>query len=1007
LPIILPISNFITEYLHFITMEKSYQIKNQRKQPIWEQFHRTWHFFFIFLALSFVANNNVLAESPSVNEIILAVNTSKTGNVLDCAVTEVQMEGRVFVNGVLTEEGYSYLWTGPRGFQANTKTIAVSVPGVYRLIVSDVNDHRTAMEYTVYGPGYPGNYAGPNLTMYPTDTSIKLQGKAYNFYHVSWEASNGGNIVSGADTYTPIVDAPGTYTITLTSPAGCSMQDSMVVTKAESTLTAHIWTNNKGGFDCNTTSVTLFGNARVNGSDVEEGITYQWSGPKDFAANTKDITVTEPGTYTLQVTDDATKETASASWNLSAPLYAVGSAGPDKKLTCANPAVMLEGTMTSGNRVIWLASEGGNIVSGWDTPNPIVDAPGTYTMRISYLITSCTAEYTVKVTREDELTVSATGGKLDPATNSVQLKGSSSAAGATYSWAGPNGFTSTEQNPTVKVAGEYTLTVTDPETGCTKEAKAVATAGEAEFNAHITNTLPSFRCDREPLTLYSYITLNGNELKEGIAYNWTGPDEYKSDEQYASVTVVGTYTLVATHIATGLTSTASINVNGYVIPEGGAGPDKVLTCDNPTVTLEGFVLNNSGSPSWHAGYEGGNIVSGDKTLNPVVDAPGTYYLVLYSGRCTTLYSVTVTRDEGPSVSATGGMLDCVNGTAQLMGSSNQEGVTYSWTGPNGYTSTEQNPMVKVAGDYTLTVTNPESGCTASTSVVVTPASTELHVTNHTIDFNSEKRGLISSINTEAGPVALMGRKRNADGSYAPENYAAIFDTQDPTGDDTNLYTVDWGHALIINQYHNDYPDANQWGGELILDFSAIGPVTMESMKVVGMDTYEQMSWVYLYDADGKELHKEYLKPLGMNSKQTVNLGKTKGVMMMKVVLDGRNDMGQMSGSAAIDDIKFHVETSVESPCGAVAASNITHSKAYPTSFSEQATIEFIVRETENYSINLYDTQGMLIKQLQAGTARAGELTTVELNGRELKEGMYFARLVSDSGSHTFKLILKR
>ena len=50
---------------------------------------------------------------------------------------------------------------------------------------------------------------------------------------------------------------------------------------------------------------------------------------------------------------------------------------------------------------------------------------------------------------------------------------------------------------------------------------------------------------------------------------------------------------------------------------------------------------------------------------------------------------------------------------------------------------------------------------------------------------------------------------------------------------------------------------------------------------------------------------------------------------------------------------------------------------------------------------------MLIKKLDAGTARAGELTSIKVNGRDLKEGMYLARLVSDSGSHTFKLVLKR
>jgi hypothetical protein len=753
-------------------MKKNYQYSMQN-MPVTKR--QVYQFFFplFFLAALFMSNKAQAQPNVSTNNyttpVTVHMSTSETGSVLDCDVKAVKIEARPIQGNIEqeVENVVAYKWTGPNGFSSTQKIVTVTEPGIYRVTVTLSTGETLQNGTEIFGYNYPNKFAGPDKILLPTRETVMLDGYSpridYNYYSYSWEASNGGNIVSGANTLNPIVDAPGTYTVTFTSPSGCTMQDAVVVTYESSLLEAKIWTNNMGGFDCGLDEITLRGTAELVGRDAPEGFSYNWSGPNNFTSEAQNITVTEPGTYTLQVTDNATRETASASWTLDAPRYAIGSAGPDKKLTCDNPTVMLEGTMTSGDRVIWDYSDGGNIVSGWDTPNPIVDAPGTYTMRISYLITRCTAEYTVKVTREEELTVSATGGRLD----------------------------------------------------------------------------------------------------------------------------------------------------------------------------------------------------------------------------------------------------CTSGAIQLMGSSNTEGVTYSWTGPNGYTSTEQNPTVKIAGDYKLKVTNPASGCTASTSVVVTTVSTEMEVTQHMLDFNSEKRGLISSINTKAGSVTIMGSKRNANGTYAPENYAAIFDTQDPTGDDTNLYTENWGHALIINQNHDNYPDANQWGGELILDFSAIGPVTMESMKVVGMDLYEQKSWVYLYDADGKELHREYLKPLGQNSKQTVNLGNTRGVMRMKVVLDGLNDMQQLSGSAAIDDIKFHVETMVENPCGVVASSNITHSKAYPTSFSDQAKIEFIVRDTEHYTIDLYDTQGMLVRKLKAGTARAGEMTIVEVNGSELKEGMYFARLVSDSGSETFKLILKR
>ncbi|MDX5417736.1 MAG: T9SS type A sorting domain-containing protein [Hymenobacteraceae bacterium] len=680
--------------------------------------------------------------------------------------------------------------------------------------------------------------------------------------------------------------------------------------------------------DCDGNPITLYAYVTLNGNEINEGVTYSWTGPNDYKSTERSITITEGGDYTLSATHTSSGITSTATQSVSQMPKPEGSAGPDKVLTRDTPTATLEGSVVNNSgEPIWLASDGGNFVSGYRTLNPVVDAPGTYTL-ILRNGRGCTTEYTVKVTREEE------------------------------------------------------------------------------FYVRITNNLPQFNCDREPLTLYSTSTLNGNEVEEGIAYSWTGPDGYKSDVQNTTVTVAGTYTLEATHIATGLTSTTSIEVGQYTVPEGSAGPNKRLTCNNPTVTLEGSVINNSGSPRWHAGYEGGNIVSGHETLNPVVDAPGTYYLVLNSGRCTTLYSVVVTRDEELIVSATGGQLDCTTGTIQLTGSSSAEGATYSWMGPNDYESTEQNPVVKVAGTYTLTAADPAGGCSASTSVVVTPSSTQVEITQHTIDFNIKPRGLISSIDTEAGPVTITGRKRLPDGTYASENYAAIFDSQDPTGDDTNLYTVDWGQVLIINQYQDNYPDATQWGGELILDFSEIGPVTMESFKVVGMDNFEDLSWVYLYDGDGKELNKVYLKPLGMNSKQLVHLGNTRGVMKMKVVLDGRDGSNDLAGSAAIDDIKFHKETVNSSPCK-TEVSNITHAMAYPTSFSDNAKIEFIVRETENYTINLYDTQGMLIKQLQSGSARAGELTRVELSGRELKEGMYLARLVSDSGSQTFKLILKR
>jgi PKD repeat protein len=61
---------------------------------------------------------------------------------------------------------------------------------------------------------------------------------------------------------------------------------------------------------------------------------------------------------------------------------------------------------------------------------------------------------------------------------------------------------------------------------------------------------------------------------------------------------------------------------------------------------------------------------------------------------------------------------CSNPTLTLMGNSNQPDAGYSWTGPDGFSSDLQNPVISASGGYTLTVTAPD-GCTATANVAVT------------------------------------------------------------------------------------------------------------------------------------------------------------------------------------------------------------------------------------------------------------------------------------------------
>jgi len=70
-----------------------------------------------------------------------------------------------------------------------------------------------------------------------------------------------------------------------------------------------------------------------------------------------------------------------------------------------------------------------------------------------------------------------------------------------------------------------------------------------------------------------------------------------------------------------------------------------------------------------------------------------------------------------AVTATNNGPICSGNSAQLFASTSTPGVTFSWTGPNGFASSQQNPAgITQPGTYTVTITG--SDCSSSASTVV-------------------------------------------------------------------------------------------------------------------------------------------------------------------------------------------------------------------------------------------------------------------------------------------------
>ncbi len=205
--------------------------------------------------------------------------------------------------------------------------------------------------------------------------------------------------------------------------------------------------------DCMMQSVTL------SASSATAGISYSWTGPSGFNANQPQTLVTQPGTYTLTVTEPVNNcsSTATVTVIASATLPSV-SAGNPQTINCAVSSVLLSGSSSAIQPVYtWTGPQ--SFTSSLQ--NPVVTQAGTYTLTVNDISSNCQGTATVVVMVDTTHPVISAGSDqtLSCAHTSVSLTGTSSATNSTFAWTGPGSFSANSPGIMVSNAGTYTLTV--------------------------------------------------------------------------------------------------------------------------------------------------------------------------------------------------------------------------------------------------------------------------------------------------------------------------------------------------------------------------------------------------------------------------------------------------------------------------------------------------------------------------------------------------------------------
>ena len=683
-----------------------------------------------------IVTDNINGCMDTVSVTVLPDNTIPTvvaayDDTLTCAVTLTQVDGTGSSNG----NNMTPMWTTQDGVIEsghNDLIAVVSAPGTYTLIVTNTDNSCTA-SYDVTVPEDllpPVADAGTDLVLSCTNPTLTLDGTGSStgsLFTYLWSPAGNGNIVSGNTTLNPVVNASGTYNLVVTDTNnGCTSEATVnVLDDATEPMISMV---DPATLNCSVTQIGIDASASSTGPSY----VYSWNGPGIVNGDsTLNPTVNQPGNYTLLITNTdngcTTVATANVPQDIAAP---PADAGPDDILNCYNPELGVGGAGNPSGSQYTFNWNGPGIISGMNSANAMVDQSGTYSVLVTNTDNGCTstddvfididvappnidAGQTFELTCvQNTFTLLATG---DQGTNFEYLWSSSNGGGFADSPA--------QLNPTVNAPGTYEVVATNTTNGCTSTASVDITQS-ADIPPVEAGTADVLTCAVTSITLNGAGTATGPEF----TYLWTpisGNIVSGANGLTPTVDQPGVYLLEVFNTTNNCADTDTVHVTQDILaPDMDAGASVTVNCENPVLNLSGAV-NNPGQFSylWTAA-NGGNIVSGNTSLTPNIDAAGDYTLLVtdLNNGCTSTDLVTVADDFVDPISAIANpdILTCAIQQITLDASGSSTGnMDYQWSGGNIVDqSNPLAPSVDAPGTYTLLVTDLNNGCTSTISVEV-------------------------------------------------------------------------------------------------------------------------------------------------------------------------------------------------------------------------------------------------------------------------------------------------
>ncbi len=332
--------------------------------------------------------------------------------LLTCEQNAIQLDA---TTGSSTGESISYQWSrGDTLTISETATADIEIPGIYFLEVTDnINGctERDSVMVDISGeqPQIVIANFEPDLTCLIENTTIDATVQGSTDFEFEWFAlGDTGNIVSGAETLSLLVDQPGTYQLRVRDLiTGCIGINEAVVGGTK--IPPFAEAGDPVDFTCSDETVTVNGFGSASGLDIS----YQWTsleGGEVVSTDTTTAEVTGPGLYQIAVSDAFTGcigfDTVRVEADTTVPIIDFIVSGP---IGCGDSTVLIDASDSQ---------PGNDFFVDWDPPvdapeaienfavnfNPLVvevNSPGQYMMTVVNNESLCESQVMIDVVEAD------------------------------------------------------------------------------------------------------------------------------------------------------------------------------------------------------------------------------------------------------------------------------------------------------------------------------------------------------------------------------------------------------------------------------------------------------------------------------------------------------------------------------------------------------------------------------------------------------------------------------